>query len=246
MNLGNFYLEYPASYGLIGFFILVFFAGQNDATLSQRWLLSSWQIKNRKQYYRLISSGFVHDGIVHLLLNGMGIYYFATMVESMVGSIFTLLIFLFSVLGGSLFSIWMRRKESDYQALGASGGVLGLLLCAVMWFPEIKLGLLFIPIPIPGWIFCILFNLGSIVFSQTADRQRISHEGHLGGALFGGVIGFALLSLFVGISMDDSSHTSAAITKIPFESWALFWFGVFPILLLGVVSWIRPQWLYRK
>ncbi|MEI8101192.1 MAG: hypothetical protein WCH09_06490, partial [Bacteroidota bacterium] len=104
----------------------------------------------------------------------------------------------------------------------------------------------FIPIPIPGWIFCILFNLGSIVFSQTADRQRISHEGHLGGALFGGVIGFALLSLFVGISMDDSSHTSAAITKIPFESWALFWFGVFPILLLGIVSWIRPQLLYRK
>ena len=241
MNLGNFYVEYPASYGLIGFFILVFFAGQNDATLSQRWLLSSWQIKNRKQYYRLISSGFVHDGIVHLLLNGMGIYYFATMVESMVGSIFTLLIFLFSVLGGSLFSIWMRRKESDYQALGASGGVLGLLLCAVMWFPEIKLGLLFIPIPIPGWIFCILFNLGSIVFSQTADRQRISHEGHLGGALFGGVIGFALLSLFVG-----AAHADGSITKIPFESWALFWFGVFPILLFGVVSWIRPQWLYRK
>jgi membrane associated rhomboid family serine protease len=171
----------------------------------------------------------------------MGIYYFATMVESMVGSIFTLLIFLFSVLGGSLFSIWMRRKESDYQALGASGGVLGLLLCAVMWFPEIKLGLLFIPIPIPGWIFCILFNLGSIVFSQTADRQRISHEGHLGGALFGGVIGFALLSIFAG-----AAHADGSITKIPFESWALFWFGVFPILLFGVVSWIRPQWLYRK
>jgi hypothetical protein len=110
-----------------------------------------------------------------------------------------------------------------------------------MWFPEIKLGLLFIPIPIPGWIFCILFNLGSIVFSQTADRQRISHEGHLGGALFGGVIGFALLSLFAG-----AGHSEGSITKIPFESWALFWFGVFPILLFGIVSWIRPQWLYRK
>lgn len=246
MSLGNYYVEYPASYGLIAFFVLVFFAGQNDASLTQRWLLSSWQIKHRKQYYRLISSGFVHDGIIHLLLNGVGIYYFSTHVESMVGSIFTLFIFLFSVLGGSLFSIWLRRKASDYQSLGASGGVLGLLICAVMWFPEIQLGLMFIPIPIPGWIFCILFNLGSIVFSQTADRHRISHEGHLGGALFGGTIGYALLCLFVGISAEGAQQASGAMMKTPFESWALFWFGVFPIFLFGVVSWIRPQWLYRK
>ena len=125
--------------------------------------------------------------------------------------------------------------------LNVKGGDLGLLLCAVMWFPEIKLGLLFIPIPIPGWIFCILFNLGSIIFSQTADRQRISHEGHLGGALFGGVIGYALINLFANTSISTGS-----IQKIPFETWALFWFGVIPILLFGVLSWIRPQWLYRK
>jgi hypothetical protein len=59
--------------------------------------------------------------------------------------------------------------------------------------------------------------------------------------LFGGVIGFALLSIFAG-----AAHADGSITKIPFESWALFWFGVFPILLFGVVSWIRPLWLYRK
>lgn len=240
MNLGNFYVEYPASYGLLGFFILVFFAGLNDTSLSKRWMLSLWQIKNRKQYYRLISSGFVHDGVIHLLLNGMGIYYFATMIESMVGSIFTLLIFLFSVLG-VVFFVVDAQKRIGLPSFGRFGGVLGLLLCAVMWFPEIKLGLLFIPIPIPGWIFCILFNLGSIIFSQTADRQRISHEGHLGGALFGGVIGYALINLFANTSISKGS-----IQKIPFESWALFWFGVIPILLFGVLSWIRPQWLYRK
>lgn len=111
MNLGNFYVEYPASYGLLGFFILVFFAGLNDTSLSKRWMLSLWQIKNRKQHYRLISSGFVHDGVIHLLLNGMGIYYFATMVESMVGSIFTLLIFLFSVLGGVFFRCGCAEKN---------------------------------------------------------------------------------------------------------------------------------------
>ena len=241
MTLGNFYLEYPASYGLLALFVWVFIAERNDSSLTQRWMLSSWQIKHKKQFYRLLSSGFIHDGMVHLLLNGVGIYYFATTVESLVGPAVTLCIFLFSVLGGSLFSLWMRRKDSDYQALGASGGVLGLLICAVMWFPEIRLGLMFIPIPVPGWIFCILFNWGSIVFSQTADRNRISHEGHLGGALFGGVVGYVFLQVFTGLS-----HEEGWVMQMPFESWSLFWFGIFPILLFAILSGIRPQWLYRK
>ena len=110
-----------------------------------------------------------------------------------------------------------------------------------MWFPEIRLGLMFIPIPVPGWIFCILFNWGSIVFSQTADRNRISHEGHLGGALFGGVVGYVFLQVFTGLS-----HEEGWVMQMPFESWSLFWFGIFPILLFAILSGIRPQWLYRK
>lgn len=148
-------------------------------------MLSLWQIKNRKQYYRLISSGFVHDGVIHLLLNGMGIYYFATMIESMVGSIFTLLIFLFSVLG-VVFFVVDAQKRIGLPSFGRFGGVLGLLLCAVMWFPEIKLGLLFIPIPIPGWIFCILFNLGSIIFLRRRTDKEFLTKGIWAGRYLAG------------------------------------------------------------
>lgn len=224
MNLGPYYLEHPISYGLIAAFFLIFIAGLNDAGLTYRCMLSTYNIKHRKEWYRLLSSGFVHNGWMHLLLNCLGIFFFGTLVEYLSGSILTLSIFLASVLGGGLFAWFIRRGDTDYQAVGASGGVMGLLMCAVMWFDEIKLGFFLIPAAIPGWIFVILFNVGSIVMTQTADRNRISHEGHLGGALMGGMIGYYFTP------------------QVPMtHSWWAFWLGTMPILLFAIVHGLRPR-----
>lgn len=222
-------LEYPVCYSLIAIFALVFFAERNDASLSHRWMFSTWFIGHQKQYYRLISSGFVHAGLIHLLMNALGIYFFGTMVEAAAGPWLTLIIFLGSVVFGGIISGWLRRGDSDYQALGASGGVMGLLMCAILWFDGMKLGLFILPIFVPAWIFGIIFNLGSIVMTQTPDRQRISHEGHLGGALFGGLLGYIFTPQII------FSH-----------AWLMFWLGIVPILLFVVLQTAFPKWFYRN
>jgi len=224
MNLGGYFIEHPVSYGLIAAFVLIFIAGLNDAGMTYRWMLSTYNIKHRREWYRLFSSGFVHNGWMHLLLNCLGIYFFGTLVEYLSGGILTLSIFLASVLGGGLFAWFIRRGDTDYQAVGASGGVMGFLMCAVMWFDGIQLGLFLIPIAIPGWIFVILFNIGSIVMTQTSDRNRISHEGHLGGALIGGLIGYYFTP------------------QVPMtHSWWAFWLGTAPILLFAIAHGLRPR-----
>ena len=225
MTLGGYYIEHPTSYALIAAFVLIFIAGLNDLGLSYRWMFSSYNVKHRKEWYRLLSAGFVHNGWMHLLLNGLGIYFFGTLVEYLTGSVFTLFIFIASVLGGNFYAWFIRRGDADYQSLGASGGVMGLLMCAVMWFDGIQLSLFLIPVGIPGWIFVIIFNIGSIVMTQTADRNRISHEGHLGGALIGGLIAY-FLSPQVPMS----------------HSWWAFWLGTFPIFLFAVAHGLRPRW----
>lgn len=60
MTLGGYYIQYPVSYGLIGAFVLVFIAGLNDVGLTYRWMLSTFNIKHRQEWYRLLSAGFVH------------------------------------------------------------------------------------------------------------------------------------------------------------------------------------------
>jgi membrane associated rhomboid family serine protease len=188
-------------------------------------MLSTYNIKHRHEWYRLLSSGFVHGGWMHLLLNVLGIYFFGTLVEYLAGGIIAISVFIASVLGGGLYAWFIRRGDTDYQAVGASGGVMGLLMCAVMWYDGIQLSLFLIPIGIPGWIFVILFNLGSIVMTQTADRNRISHEGHLGGALIGGLVGYMFTP------------------QVPMtHSWWAFWLGTVPILLFAVAHGLRPRW----
>jgi hypothetical protein len=61
--------------------------------------------------------------------------------------------------------------------------------------------------------------------SQSNDRNRISHEGHLGGALIGGMIGYFFTP------------------QIPLtHSWWAFWLGTFPILLFAIAHGLRPRW----
>lgn len=225
MNIAGYFLEYPASYALIAAFILVFVAGLNDSSLSNQWMLSTRRVTRHREFYRLISVGFVHGSWMHLILNVLGIYFFGTLVEQIAGPFFMLAIFILAVFFGSLYSGFIRRRDADYLAVGASGGVMGLLLSAVMWYNGIQLSLFLLPIAIPGWLFVILFNLGSIAMTQTEDRNRISHEGHLGGALLGGLLGYWFSP------------------QVPYtHSWYAFWLGAFPILLFGLLHGIRPKW----
>jgi len=115
MMIGGFYLEHPISYGLIGAFVMIFIAGLNDVGMTYRWMLSTYNIKHRREWYRLLSSGFVHGGWMHLLLNVLGIYFFGTLVEYLAGGIITLSVFIASVLGGGLYAWFIRRSDTDYQ-----------------------------------------------------------------------------------------------------------------------------------
>ncbi|MFN5888944.1 MAG: rhomboid family intramembrane serine protease [Bacteroidota bacterium] len=202
MVIAGIVLDNPGSYLLMAAFVVVHIASLGDETLLDRWCLSSYSVKHRNQWYRIISSGFVHSGWVHLALNCLGIWYFGTLVEDLVGPILMVLFFILSVIGGSFYSMRLRRFDHDYLAVGASGGVMGLMMMSVMWVPTVKLGLFILPVMLPGWLFAVLINWASMVFSLTDDKQRISHEGHLGGAFWGGLIGAMVMMLVFNILGD--------------------------------------------
>jgi membrane associated rhomboid family serine protease len=152
--------------------------------LLQKLMFSSERIRNHKEYHRLISPFLVHSGWVHVLMNGIALYYFTPIVEYAFGVAPTFLFFLFSVLGGSLLSLRARRKDADYLAVGASGGVSGLVMISIFLAPDMGIGLFLIPVFIPAYLFGILFSLASIGLTFLPNNH-ISHEGHLGGLFIG-------------------------------------------------------------
>ena len=97
------------------------------------------------------------------------------------------LIYLGSLIFGSLLTLYFHSNDYSYRAIGASGAVTGVLYSAILLQPNMDLYLFFIPIPIPAYIFGIGYLLYSI-YGMKAKRDNIGHTAHFGGAIGGYLI----------------------------------------------------------
>ena len=133
---------------------------------------------------RMISSGFLHVDWLHLGFNMYALYLFGDIVDARLGTISFIVIYFGSLLSGSLYSLSYHKKESYYSAVGASGAVSGIVYSCIMLYPDMQLGLILIPIPIPGYIFGVAYLLYSI-YGMKNRVGNIVHSAHLGGAIGG-------------------------------------------------------------
>lgn len=138
--------------------------------------------------WQFLSHGFLHGGIAHLLLNGLALLMFGSLLEQVWGSRRFVLFFLLCVIGGGLAQWWWVGVPEGNQVsvtLGASGGVFGVLAAFALLFPRHKVMLLFPPIPMPAWLLVSLFAVVSTVLGVTGMAAGIAHFAHLGGMLTG-------------------------------------------------------------
>ena len=140
---------------------------------------------------RTLTSGFLHVDWTHLGFNMYALYLFGGIVTTNLGVISFLVIYFGSLLAGSFYSLNHHKKEPYYSAVGASGAVSGIVYSCIMLYPEMQLGLILIPIPIPGYIFGVAYLLYSI-YGMKNRVGNIGHSAHLGGAIGG----FACTLLF--------------------------------------------------
>lgn len=160
--------------------------GFNNHQLFEKYKFNVGAIRGNKEYVRLISAGFLHGDFMHLLFNMMTLYFFGPIVIEAFGEIGFLVIYFGSIILGNLFSLYLYKKQSWYSAIGASGGVSGILFAAIAMIPSLGIYFFFIPIPIPGYIFGLLY-FGYSVYMMLNPRphDNIGHAAHLGGAAFG-------------------------------------------------------------
>jgi membrane associated rhomboid family serine protease len=162
----------------------VTYKGLSNALYLNKYAFNISGILGRKEYKRLITSGFLHVSWIHFIFNMVSLQSFGAILEEVLGPLNFLLIYFGSLLGGSLFSLYINRNDKDYSAVGASGAVSGIIFSTIALWPSGSVSLLFIPAPIPGWLFALMFVLFSLYGIKTR-LGNIGHEAHLGGALFG-------------------------------------------------------------
>lgn len=138
------------------------------------------------EIWRLITYGLVHDirDPLHILMNGLVIWFFGQMLEMELRPGKVARIFLSSVLvGGLVFCgiTWLGFRPGSSICLGASGGATALLVTAAWRHPKQPI-LLFFLFSIPLWAAAILF-VGLDLFLFLQGGSRIAAEIHLTGAL---------------------------------------------------------------
>ena len=140
--------------------------------------------------WQLLTYGFLHGGLPHLFFNMFALWMFGSEIERLFGSQRYLTYYLLCVVGAALMHlIVVASANMDLvPAVGASGGVFGLLLAFGMSWPHRKLMLLFPPIPMPAWLFVTLYGILELYLGITQTVQGVAHFAHLGGMATGFVL----------------------------------------------------------
>jgi len=152
--------------------------------LIERCLFRPYWLRRKGRWDTVITSGFVHADLVHLLFNMMTFYFFAFPLERHVGSARFVLLYLAGLLLSHAGTYLKQRNNPDYASLGASGAIAAVLFAYVVYFPTSTLMILPFPVPIPAPVFALLYMAYS-VYSARHARDRINHDAHLWGALSG-------------------------------------------------------------
>jgi membrane associated rhomboid family serine protease len=136
------------------------------------------------QYNTMVTSGFIHADVGHLLFNMVTFYFFAFPLERFIGTVPFVILYLVGLVASHSCTWFKHRNNPAYASLGASGAVSAVLFTYIVYFPTTTLMIIPIPIPIPA----ALFAVGYVAYSYWASnrsRDRINHDAHLCGALSG-------------------------------------------------------------
>lgn len=142
------------------------------------------------EVWQLVSYGFLHGGLTHLLFNMLALWMFGGAIERLFGSRPFLVYYLVCVIGAAAAQLAVIAWFTGgfYPTVGASGGVFGILLAFGMMYPQARIMPLFPPIPMPAWLFVTLYGLAELVLGVTGTQAGVAHFAHLGGMAAGFVL----------------------------------------------------------
>jgi membrane associated rhomboid family serine protease len=177
---------------------VISFSAFSNPRVTEQMIFYPPAITNQNQWYRFFSCALIHADPPHLLFNMFSLYSFGGLVEdkftSLFGSLGPMLFVALYVVSQFLCllpTFTKHKNDYHYRSLGASGAVSAVIFAGIFLYPLAKMGLLFIPIGIPAFIFGFLY-LGITAYLDRKGGSSINHSAHL----FGAIAGIGLLVIF--------------------------------------------------
>lgn len=154
-------------------------------------MMNPYMITKRGQYYRLITSGLIHGDHMHLLFNMFSFYFFGQQLEYIfryvfgpeMGNIYFILMYGLGIVVSDIPTLFKHQNNPGYNSLGASGAVAAVIFGCILFQPLQDICIYGV-LCFPGFILGTVYIIYSY-YSSKRSRDRINHDAHLFGALFG-------------------------------------------------------------
>ncbi len=186
----------------------------NNKQAYNKMMMNPYAVKNNNEYFRFITSGFIHADFRHLGFNMITLFFFGDTVEKAFnyetggnGVILYVLFYVAAIIISEIPTFLKQLNNPSYNSLGASGAVAAVIFASIVYDP-LKDLYLYGFISIPGFVLAILFLLYSITMGKQG-KGRINHDAHLYGAIFGVLFTIVL----------DPSIVSKFINQVSNFSW---------------------------
>lgn len=179
----------------------------NNDEAKEKVLFWPYKINHGREYFRFYSGAFVHADIIHLAFNMITLYSFGSGIESFLfpalfgdraGMLFIML-YALGIIVASLPDYFKYKEVYGYRALGASGAVSAVLFSVILLAPSEELKV-FLAIPIPAWLFGILYLTFSAYMAKRGN-DNIGHSAHFWGGVFGLVFTYLAVRYYTDVNI---------------------------------------------
>jgi len=199
---------------------IISFLGFSNKTWVEKLIFSPPAVKSG-QWYRLFTYGFLHADWTHLIFNMFSFYIFGREIEkvflSVFGNQFGMILFVLMYSLGlfvSIFPTYLKEKDNYlYRGLGASGAVSAIVFAFILIYPMSYMGLFFIPIYLPAFLFGFIYIIISIYLDKN-QSGNINHLAHITGGIFGIIFMFLAFMIFAHINVFAMFIDNIQITSI--------------------------------
>lgn len=181
--------QMPVASIIFAFTVVTSIYAFSNPHLFGRFMLHPYSVSRGQKVYTVLTSGIIHRDWMHLIFNMLTFYFFGFPLEALLASLSSwghlqfALIYILALILSDITTIIKHKNNTSYYSLGASGAICAVLFSFILFQPKMMLGIFFI-IPMPAWMFGILF----LVYCWWAAKQApngINHDAHLYGAIVG-------------------------------------------------------------
>jgi membrane associated rhomboid family serine protease len=184
--------------------VIVSLLGFNNPKVIDSLVFYGPAISRRNQYYRFITCGFIHADFMHLAFNMLAFYTFGISLEKALfaspdifgedAPIYFTMLYIGGLIMSSVPDYFKHKDNYHFRSLGASGAVSAVIFSSIVLLPTSPIYFIFLPIPIPGWVFGLAY-VGISAYLDKKGGGNINHGAHLWGAIFGVVFSVLFVSL---------------------------------------------------